>query len=98
MRGLKQADLVEMTGIKKSSISQYVNGEYEPKQKAIYKLASALRVSEPWLMGLDVPMKRVYNVDDNLDFEEIHTLIARNGKNMTAQEKNEIIKTLLSDD
>ena len=58
IRGLKQADLVRMTGIGKSSISTYLTGEYEPKQKNIYKIAKALNVSEAWLMGLDVPMER----------------------------------------
>lgn len=99
IRGVKQADIVEKTGIGKSSISQYLKGDYEPKQRAIYKLAHALNVSEPWLMGLDVPMEREKSVqDEEMEFDEIHTLIARNGKNMTTEEKQEIIKTLLSDD
>lgn len=55
-RNMKQADLVKATGIGKSSISTYISGEYEPKQKNIYKIAAALNVSEAWLMGYDVPM------------------------------------------
>jgi len=55
---MRQADLVNLTGIGKSSISTYISGEYEPKQKNIYKIAKALDVSEAWLMGLDVPMER----------------------------------------
>lgn len=57
-RGMKQVDLVNITGIGKSSISTYLSGEYEPKQKNLYKLAQALDVSESWLMGYDVPMER----------------------------------------
>lgn len=56
LRDMKQADLVEKTGIGKSSISTYLSGAYEPKQKNIYKIAKALNVSEAWLMGADVPM------------------------------------------
>jgi len=56
-RGLKQADLVEMTGIGKSSISTYISGDYEPKQKNLYKIAKALDVNAHWLMGYDVPME-----------------------------------------
>lgn len=56
IRGMKQADLVEKTGIGKSSISTYISGEYNPKQKNLYKIAKALHVNEAWLMGLDVPM------------------------------------------
>lgn len=59
LRGLKQAELVEKTGIGKSSISTYISGEYEPKQRNIYKIALALDVNEAWLMGNDVPMDRV---------------------------------------
>ena len=58
LRNMRQADLVNLTGIGKSSIRTYISGEYEPKQKNIYKIAKALDVSEAWLMGLDVPMER----------------------------------------
>lgn len=58
IRGIRQTDLVEKTGIGKSSISTYISGAYEPKQRNIYKIAKALNVSEAWLMGNDVPMER----------------------------------------
>ena len=58
IRGMKQAELVAKTGIGKSSISTYISGAYEPKQRNIYKIALALDVSETWLMGYDVPMGR----------------------------------------
>lgn len=57
MRNMKQADLVALTGIGKSSISTYISGEYEPKQKNLYRLAKALEVNEAWLMGYDVDME-----------------------------------------
>lgn len=58
IRGMKQSELVERTGIGKSSISTYISGTYEPKQKNIYNIAKALNVSEAWLIGFDVPMDR----------------------------------------
>ena len=60
---MKQAELVELTGIGKSSISTYISGQYEPKQRNIYKIAKALNVNEAWLMGYDVPMDRVSTAD-----------------------------------
>lgn len=67
IRDMKQADLVEKTGLPKSAISQYVSGKYEPKQKGIFLIAQALDVSEAWLMGYDVPMNRVEtNYPDNI--------------------------------
>ncbi len=58
LRGMKQAELVELTGIGKSSISTYLRGSYIPKQKNIYKMAKALNVNEAWLMGEDVDPAR----------------------------------------
>lgn len=63
--GKKQADLVRETGLDRGSISSYLSGKYEPKQKAIYKMARALDVSESWLMGYDVPMYRTADQKKN---------------------------------
>lgn len=63
--GKKQADLVRETGLDRGSISSYLSGKYEPKQKAIYKLAQALNVSEAWLLGYDVPMARTADQKKN---------------------------------
>lgn len=64
IRNIKAAELSEKSGIPKSSLSEYIKGKYEAKQKGIYKLAKALNVSEGWLMGLDVPMERSF--DNNI--------------------------------
>lgn len=49
---MKQADLVEKTKINKSSISEYLSGNYEPKQRNIYKIAMALGIKPSQLMGI----------------------------------------------
>ena len=58
IRELKQADLCKLAGIPKSSLSLYLKGVYEPKQDKLYKMATALNVSEMWLRGYDVPIQR----------------------------------------
>ena len=58
IRDMTQADLRRLTKIPKSSMSQYLSGDYEPKQDRIYSISKALNVSEAWLMGYDVPMER----------------------------------------
>ena len=58
IRGMKQQDLVRLTGIGKSGISQYISGKFVPRQNATYAIAKALNVSEAWLMGFDVPIQR----------------------------------------
>jgi transcriptional regulator with XRE-family HTH domain len=54
-RNLSQADLSKMTGIRSSSISDWLNGKYEPKQDKISIIADALNVSPVWLIGYDEP-------------------------------------------
>lgn len=58
LTGKKQADLVRATGLNKASISNYIKGKYEPKAKALRKLAIEFNVSEMWLWGYDVPRER----------------------------------------
>lgn len=58
MRNMKQVELCEKTGIKKSSINNWIAQRWQPKQKALYAMAAALDVSEMWLAGYDVPMER----------------------------------------
>ena len=58
LRGLKQTDLVEKTGISKGALSSCISGRYVPKQNNTFLIAKALNVNEAWLMGADVPMER----------------------------------------
>lgn len=58
LKGMKQSELCKLASIPKSSLSQYLSGDFEPKQDRIYLIAKALNVSEAWLMGFDVPMER----------------------------------------
>lgn len=53
---LSPAELSRRTGIGEGAISCYRNGSYKAGQKNVQKLAVALGVSIPWLMGLDVDM------------------------------------------
>lgn len=53
---ISPAELSRRTGIGEGAISCYRNGSYKAGQKNVQKLALALNVSIPWLMGLDVDM------------------------------------------
>lgn len=61
LRRIKASELAKRTGLSNARISQYVNGVYEAKQTALYKLALTLNVSEGWLMGYDIEMERIHN-------------------------------------
>ena len=59
LRGIRASQLSVETGLSKARISQYTNGVYNPGPQALFRLATALAVSERWLMGEDVPMERI---------------------------------------
>ena len=61
-------ELVEVTGISKSAISQYLSGAFVPKQKNTYKLADALNVDPAWLMGREVNMEKKERIFDVFNF------------------------------
>jgi len=58
IRGWKQVELVEKTGLSKSAINNWIKQRWQPKQKALMTMAKVLDVSEMWLAGYDVPMER----------------------------------------
>ena len=86
LRGLKQADIVERTGINKGALSSYISGRYVPKQKNIYLLAKALDVNEAWLMGADyVTMDRLsdaFRAAQRADSSNVHSYRIHNDSEM----------------
>lgn len=97
LRGMKQTDLVEATGIGKSAISQYLSGKYVPKQTATHLIAKALNVSEAWLIGYDVPIERIEEVKRVVTKEEQEFLNLFNSLDAADKEnlKNYINNVLL---
>ena len=59
IRDITQADLARITGIRASSISDYLSGKYQPKQDKIALIADALSVNPGWLMGYDETKKPI---------------------------------------
>lgn len=55
-RNISPAELSRITGVNEGAISQYRAGAYKASQRNLEKLANALQVAIPWLMGGDVPM------------------------------------------
>lgn len=55
-RKIKPIELANKLGLNKGIISQYLKGKYYPKQKRLTEIASILDVSEPYLLGYDVPI------------------------------------------
>ena len=55
---LSAIELSRKTNINRSIISQWLKGQYKAKQDKLSILSDVLNVSEVWLMGYDVPMKK----------------------------------------
>lgn len=62
-RALTRSELARICEVDKSNITRYLRGDYEAKQDVVYRIAARLGVSEPWLMGYDVPEDRAI-IDD----------------------------------
>ena len=59
IRGKKAVDLTRDLDIPKSAVSQYLSGKSQNMDSArLYAIAKYLDVSEPWLLGYDVPLER----------------------------------------
>ena len=58
LNNMKAIDLAKKTNINKSLISSYMSGVCKAKQDKLDAIATVLNVSEAWLMGYDVSMKR----------------------------------------
>ena len=87
LRDMRQADLVEKTGISKGALSSYISGRYVPKQNNVYLIAKALDVSEAWLMGGDVPMQRIESPTlTRRDTRDIEKILEQTREQLTSQE------------
>lgn len=80
VKGIKQSQLADKTGIDRGSVSSYLTGRYEPKQEKLFAMARALGVSPLWLAGHDVPMHE--EVEVTLANEQLkeYVVFHRNGK------------------
>lgn len=66
LTGDSQNDMSIKTKIPKSTISRYVNGSREPKQDKLSIIADAYNVNPVWLMGFDVPMDSIEDMQKNI--------------------------------
>lgn len=77
-RGLSQADLSKLTGIRASSISDWINGVYYPKQDKRLLVAKALNISPERLYVLDEdqpPTEGDYWKDKYKELKELSTSV-----------------------
>jgi transcriptional regulator with XRE-family HTH domain len=93
--GLTSAELAEKAGIPKTTLDKILSGvTKDPKLETLKAIARVLGLSLDEFDDRDIPKSNEYEPT----YEDIQSLIARNGKNLSLEQKQNIIKTLLSDD
>lgn len=89
IQGINQKKLSQKSGITEASVSRYLNGERTARMDIIINFSKALNVNVEYLLDEDE--------EKNIDpFTDIATVIARNGKGLSADEKNKLIKLILN--
>ena len=93
LKGIRQAELVDKTGIDKGSLSSYVNGRYMPNADKIAKIATALGVSVNFLLGKEeIPIAK-FTLPQFHDVPVLGSVAA--GTPILAQE--DVIGTVMTD-
>lgn len=93
---INKAILAKESGIPYTTIDGfYKKGTDNIKLSTLRKLADYFDCSLDYLVD---EAQRNSKENFDMDFSSMNTILARNGKKLTAEEKNELIKILLSDD
>ncbi len=87
--GYTQKELAGMIGVTEASMSRYLKNEREPKIEVIANLATALNTTSDYLIN---------GKKDEQEFSVIRNLVARGVKDMTREERMELMRILLGDD
>lgn len=78
LRDKKAVDLVRDLKIPKSAISQYLSGKSQKMDsERLHLICKYLDVSEPWMMGYDVPKERNITEKTNKKNNAIADIVAR---------------------
>ena len=54
MNNMSQSRLAELVGIARSAVTQYLSGDFVPRQETLTKISDVLNVEEAWLRGYDL--------------------------------------------
>ena len=89
INNLTQGDLANDVGVTESTMSKYLLGDRIPGGETLSNLATALKTTTDYLLGLNNENKTMINNS------ELRLLLARSTKELTPEEKNELISIIL---
>ena len=95
---LSQSELADILELSRSSVSMYERGEREPDSETLGKIASYFHIDMNTLLGHTSEESKAAPPPNTVSFDDMNLLLARNGRKLTAEQKQELIRTLLSDD
>ena len=84
---LNQKELANI-GVTESALSRYINNERQPKAEILANIATALNTTSDYLIN---------GKTDATDFADLYHLVARGAKDMSKDEKMELMRLLLND-
>lgn len=89
VNNLTQRDLANDIGVTESTMCKYLAGTRVPGGETLSNLATALKTTTDYLLGLEEKKKTEINNSD------LKILLARSSKELTPAEKNELISIIL---
>ena len=90
-KGMQQQALAQKAGVTEAAVSHYVKGDRVPRASVMARIAEALGTTSDYLMNGAEP-------DSKNEVAHAKRLIARNVKQMTKEEKMEIMSILLGEE
>lgn len=91
--GINQKELSKKSGVSEASLSRYLSGSLKPRIDVISNIARVFGLTTADLIESDENLKNDFNV-----YDETISVVTRNRKQLTNEEKAEIVKALFGGD
>ena len=91
--GMSQKELSKKSGVSEASLSRYLSGSLKPRIDVISNIARVFGLTASDIIESDDNLKNDFNV-----YDETISVVTRNRKKLTNEEKAEIIKALFGGD
>lgn len=85
LRNMTQRQLASRINISETRLSRYISGERDPKPEVIANIATALKTTSDYLLGIE---------KEEFNHSKVRRLLARNSSVMSEEEKRELIEAL----